>query len=208
MRLVSAQDGAALPPPGRPAPAFGEGEYGRAVYNRTALVLETVARSFGRARFERALGEYARNARFRHPSPDDLFAAFAAVHGQARVDAILKPALLEGAVADAALVSLEATDRRALVHARRQGTLPLDLEIEVTDADGRRVRAVFPGDAKDHVIEVATEARAQRAVLDPERKNLLDRRRSDNVVHADPPIDAFLARLLHTAQTLLVWLGP
>ncbi len=51
------------------------GSYGMRVYGATAVALETLRRSYGEARFDAAMGAYARQQRFAHPGPEDFFRA-------------------------------------------------------------------------------------------------------------------------------------
>src|SRR6185295_16508037 len=55
---------------------------GALVYSRTATILETLARVYGRDRFEAALGEYARRFRFAHPSPTDFTSVIGSALGE------------------------------------------------------------------------------------------------------------------------------
>ena len=56
-----------------PADEFATGfDYGRLVYARTATILETMRRTWGEDKMARALGFYARDYRFGHPTPPDL----------------------------------------------------------------------------------------------------------------------------------------
>ncbi len=60
-------------PVAQPAYAFTTGfAYGSLVYSRTATILETLRRIYGDEPMARALGRYARRARFKHPVPEDL----------------------------------------------------------------------------------------------------------------------------------------
>ena len=57
------------------ADAFATGSaYGALVYSRTAVILETLARVYGKPKMDRALGVYTRRFRFKHPRPNDLIA--------------------------------------------------------------------------------------------------------------------------------------
>jgi len=47
---------------------------GAIVYSRTATVMATMARVYGEERVARALGDYTRRFRFRHPGPSDFMA--------------------------------------------------------------------------------------------------------------------------------------
>jgi hypothetical protein len=76
-----------------PANEYRYATLGRAVYMRPAVVFEAVAERFGRGKLEAALARYAREQRFRHPVPEDLFAAFDATFGAGFAQQVLKPAL-------------------------------------------------------------------------------------------------------------------
>jgi len=95
--------------PGDPAPlsaarSFSRGaSYGRSVYGRSALTLESVARTWGRDRLHQALGRYARRHRFGHPEPADLFESFDAIYGPGFSARVLEPSLAEGALAELSL---------------------------------------------------------------------------------------------------------
>ena len=82
-------------PVAQPADAFESGaNYARLVYSRTASVVETLARVYGRELVDRALGRYARSFRFAHPGPEDLVRAIADVVGQ-RAASTLRTALFD-----------------------------------------------------------------------------------------------------------------
>jgi hypothetical protein len=79
----------------QPANAFTSGaNYGRLVYARTASIVETIARVYGRESTLHALGRYARKFRFAHPGPDQLLATFGEVLGP-RVERTMRAALFE-----------------------------------------------------------------------------------------------------------------
>jgi hypothetical protein len=76
-------------PVAQPANAFTSGaNYGRLVYARTASLLETMARVYGREAVLRALGRYARRFRFAHPGPPELLSVFGEVLGARAADTI------------------------------------------------------------------------------------------------------------------------
>jgi hypothetical protein len=82
-------------PVAQPANAFTSGaNYGRLVYERTAAIVETMARVYGREEVLRALGLYTRRYRFAHPGPDQLLAVFGEVLG-ARAADTMRRALFE-----------------------------------------------------------------------------------------------------------------
>ena len=58
----------------QPSYKFASGRsYGGRVYGATAMVLQTLRRTYG-ARFDTAMGVWARKYRFQHPKPEDFFA--------------------------------------------------------------------------------------------------------------------------------------
>jgi hypothetical protein len=72
---------------------YRRSELSHAVYLRPALVLEAVARTWGRPRAYAALGRYARENRFEHPGPSRLAAAFDAAYWPGFFAAVVEPAL-------------------------------------------------------------------------------------------------------------------
>jgi hypothetical protein len=205
--------GRTTPAPGQPAYAFDDTSYGRSVYLRTALVLETTRRTFGAARFDRALGHYARAQRFRHPVPADLFASFDAVFGAGFSSRTLEPALLRGETADAHLVRLESVaDDRGQFHteveAERTGALALPLSLALHAESGRVRRLAWPPGAPRFRASFRAPERYTAAVLDPDRHNLLDADALDGTLATRPaPPRAFFARVLAALQAVLAMAG-
>ncbi len=192
-------------PPGRPANAFHRG-YGRSVYARTTAILETVSRTWGRARFVRALGEYARRHRFSHPVPDDLFASFDAAYWPGFSSAVLRPAMLDGAIA---AVRVQRLDEEAVV-VERLGGLPIPTAIELHHDGGEISRVSFPQRDVRYSRPVADPAGTITGVeVDPDHHGLLDPDRADDFARVGPaPADPWFARLLTFAQFVLSVAGP
>jgi hypothetical protein len=191
---------------GKPAPEFTSFQnLGALVYARTALLLETVARVFGRERLDRALRAYAERFRFRHPEPDDLFAAIGEHVGpQAR--AVLEQGLLErGRVNYRVHEILSARNRapagyferpsgrerviatpeppagyRSRVTVYRQGSLEIPVDVLLIAEDGSRRSERWDGRGPHHVFEYAGPSPLVRAVIDPNQKILVDDRLFDN----------------------------
>ncbi len=107
-------------PVAQAANAFSSGaNYQRLVYARTAAVLETLARVYGRDAVGHALGVYARRYRFAHPTPDDWLAVFHETMGPHVADLLRSRALRGG------LGGLRGRRRvDALVRARGRGVRP------------------------------------------------------------------------------------
>ncbi len=204
LRRGFALQGLPTPPPGRSAHAFKGHAYGRSVYGRTSVVLETVARTWGRHRFRRALGTYARRGRFRHPTPEDLFAAFDAEYGPWMSRRVLRPALMDGTLASLRIGRPRVAAGRTRVQAERLDGLPIPSVVELRGPTGRR-RIPWPGDVR--ILQVDEEGQWDTAQIDPDRHNLTDPDRRDDArsLHPRPPP---FARLLALAQALLGALGP
>ncbi len=157
-------------------PAFefpSGGHYGALVYARTAAIFETVDRVYGRDAGARAIGRYARRARFRHPTPEDLLASYEEVLGP-DVRAMLDEALFHKGWVDFRVESIH-TPRVApalgifdrdgkretvkpseapagaggeydgFVLVSRQGTLVLPVDVELTLKDGTTRRIHWDG---------------------------------------------------------------
>ena len=77
------------------APRYRARQLAASVYLRPALVFESIARGWGRARMLGALGDFARSQRFAHPGPEQLFATFDRHYWRGFSASVLRP-LLEG----------------------------------------------------------------------------------------------------------------
>ena len=221
MRIAALR--APLPgPPGRSADEFHSADdYGRSVYARTCVVIETLGRTHGKRRIERALGRYARSQRFAHPDPADLYGAFDAELGTGFSARLLAPALMEGRVADLLVESVatapEAGGHRNRVQLRRRPgrnqtpALALDSSVALTYSDGTQRRIPWPAAEGDLVIDEVAATPLWAAEVDPDRQNLLDPSRLDNARLADGarrPHRSLTAWALYLAQVGLELLGP
>lgn len=201
LRRGFALRGKQTPPPGRPAHAFRGSAYGRSVYGRTSTVLETVARTWGRSRFYRALGSYARSQRFGHPTPEDLFRAFDAEYGSWMSRRILRPALMDGAVGSHRVLRFEPGDTTRVV-VQREG-LPLPSQVALRRG-GEVRRFAWPTERARMELEV--EGRWDEVEVDPDQHNLTDPERRDDARGARPRSP--FARFLSLVQWLLGAVGP
>jgi Peptidase family M1 domain len=80
------------------ADKYSERSLGAAIYARPALVLARIAELVGRPQLTAAVSRYARAQRFRHPAPEQLFAAFDATLGPEYGSRGLRKALDAGTV--------------------------------------------------------------------------------------------------------------
>jgi hypothetical protein len=192
------------------AGAFATGSaYGSLVYSRTAAILETLARAFGRERMDRALATYTRRYRFRHPTPADLIETIRTEIGPAAGEA-LRVALFEKGWVDFAITQTSshpsrppagvfdrdgkretvATDSAARTKTPsrfdgyalvvRRGTLALPVEIELVAEDGSRTRVPWDGAAESFRVPYSGSSPLRAAVVDPGEWILLDQHPENN----------------------------
>lgn len=207
LRAYAIRDRDDTPPPGRPAYDYEGRQYGRSVYAWTALVLETVGRTWGVPRVRRALGRYARAHRFGHPTPEDLFAAFDDEYWPGFSAAVLRPALMQGVRADVRLTRLEATADGWVIEGERRQALPVPTWVELTRPSGVVSRLPWPADSARFAHVDAEPVVAAR--VDPDAALLLDESDLDDARRLEPaPPRALFARLLFVAQQLFGALGP
>ncbi len=206
IRRAVALSGDTVPPPATAAYGFPDGGYGRTIYFRTSSVLETVARTWGRARIWRALGRYANDHKFKHPVPDDLFRAFDAEYGSWMSRRILRPALFENATAEHALDLPVLGAGRTRVTGTRTGGLRLPTRVRLRGSSGEHeVR----WDGHQDALVVDVEGTYEIAEADPYRRNMLDPdRRNDAVALPEARDDVGVGPFVAWFQTLIAWLGP
>ena len=222
----------------QPAYAFQTaGDYGALVYGRTAAVMETLRRVYGDAQVSLALGRYARRQRFKHPVPEDLFAAFEEVLGVA-VAKTLRTALFDKGWVDYAVTGIfdeQVTDRAGVydtggkretikatpsadgrhegwVLVTRRGTLAFPIDIELTYADDSTERRRWEGDGESTRISVEHRVALRGVVIDPDHRVLIDQNLLNN--HATAPGQSgggaprALERSLYWAQLLVQAVAP
>lgn len=221
------------------AGAFSTGAaYGALIYSRTATVLETLARTYGKEKMDRAMGVYARRFRFRHPVPDDFLGVIREeLGGEAASN--LRLALFDKGWVDYAITQVGSHPSRGAagvfdrggeretitrdqtlrpgqhdgyVLVVRRGTLRLPVDIELTRADGTRERVTWDGQSESHRVPYSGTSPLVAAALDPDDKLLIDAR-SDNdfVTVAGRPRQGaprVFERATFWAQVLLGALAP
>jgi hypothetical protein len=204
LQFVEAEGAVHDEPVAQAASAFTTGgNYGRLVYARTASVLETFARVYGRDAVARALGLYAHRFRFRHPGPEDFLSAFAEVLGE-RPAATLRAALfdrgwvdftVENVTSERAHTAAGVFDRpgprrtetrgdqagwQGSVLVRRRGTLTFPVEVELIASDGARHREHWEGDGESLRIPWHGAAPLIAAVVDPDDRVAIDANLENN----------------------------
>ena len=147
----------------QPSYKFATGRsYGGRVYGATAMVLQTLRRTYGPP-FDTAMGVYARRFRFQHPRPDDFFRVLAEQVGP-ECELAARIALTTSFSYDVYVESiaaekdkgpigwfdakdgrkkLESNDAGGWTNAAwigRRGMLDIPVDVELRFADGKRVR--------------------------------------------------------------------
>jgi Peptidase family M1 domain len=183
----------------KPASQFSTGgAYGRLVYARTATIVETAARVYGRALVEQGMRDYALRFRFRHPTAKDWLSVMGE-HLGAAAQGNLEKAFFSRSTVDYAV--LRTVSGQSGSHAglfdnesgtREEKTSKKDAAVLTRVVVTRRGELVFPVDVRaqfedgseqhqgwDAQTEVATltfasNAKLRQATMDPEHKVLLD----------------------------------
>lgn len=192
-------------PVARHAGDFATGAaYGALVYSRTAAILETVARSWGKAKMDHAMGVYTRRYRFKHPTPEDFLRVIAAEIDPAAADA-MRTAFFDKGFIDYAVTQASShvarppaglydrAGKRETVTADgagssayegsvlvlRRGNLVIPTEIELVAADGSRSRQPIDGAAETRVFYRGSSP-LRAAVVDPDHRVVIDQDPSNN----------------------------
>jgi hypothetical protein len=209
-------------------------DYSRLVYERTAAILETFRRVYGKRAVSRALGSYTRRFRFGHPGPEDFFASFEAELG-ARPAATLRAALFDKGWVDYEVQGIfskkseapggifdRAGKRETLapkpapeggyegwVLVERRGTLTFPVDVELTLEDGTTQRIRWNGDEASR-IPYAGKTALSAAVIDPDHTVLLDDDPTNNHAAAEPRPHSprVMERVTYWAELLLSAFAP
>lgn len=212
--------------------------YGALVYSRTAVLLETIARTYGKPKMDRALGVYARRFRFKHPTPSDLIATVREEIGPGAAEN-LRAGLFDKGWVDFAITQMSSHPSRApagmfdrdgrretiapdktlapnrydgWVLVVRRGTLRFPVEIELVAKDGSRTRVKWDGEQESYRIPYSGPTPLRAALVDPDNRIVIDDRPANNfsVVPGHPSEGAprVLERATFWAAMLLGGLGP
>jgi hypothetical protein len=224
---VFSRRGAAPPfdePIFQPAHDFAHGRaYGARVYGGTATVLVTLRRVYGEARFDTAMGIWARRHRFGHPTAADFFALLDETLG-ADAGAVARAALERPSGYDV-YVERIVSERSKLgpghanaVWIGRRGLLDFPVDVELRFAGGARERRVVRfGVAGETSKETWARVDADgpsplvAAIVDPDWKLPIDRNRLDDFAstpagRGGAPVTR--ERAVAWIQTLVRGLGP
>jgi len=203
---------------------------GAIVYSRTATLLSTLERVYGKPLLDQALADYAARARFRHPEPADFIEAVRGGLGDAAarnlsralfergsVDYLVRD--VQSAASDPhAGVFDDGTGRRTVPRnevrppARwvgravvlRHGTLELPVQIELQFEDGSRQRRDWNGEGTRYIVSCEGPSPLVGVVVDPERRVLLDDDLTNNAAASlAQGAPRSLERLMYALQLLL-----
>ncbi len=167
-------------------------------YNKTALWLSTLERTLGWDSLRNILSAFFQRWKFRHPGPEDFFAAANEVSGR-DLSGFFSQVFYKAAVFDYAVESVASDEitthgyrdgqdgpalapkgpsgekhylTRVVVRRLEDGTLPVDVVLKFEN--GEEVRDTWDGQYLWKLYQVEKPAKLVYAVVDPERKLLLD----------------------------------
>jgi len=208
---------------------------GALVYSRTATVLSTLARVYGRERFNHALGVYTRKFRFQHPTKADFLNV---IQGEldGRAVTALTLALSERATVDYLVREIsnapvsapagvfdgpggreqkkpeaphEAAEYTSRVVVYRHGTLELPVDIELRFEDGTKQLRHWDGNGFTFNVDNVGPSKLASVYVDPEQRVLLDDDRSNNwLTTKSNSTPRVRERALYAAQVMLGAFGP
>jgi hypothetical protein len=188
-------------------------DLGSIVYQRTALLFQTLANVYGEAQVAEGLRRYAVCQRFGHPTPDDLLAALAETLPPAALDNA-RAALFDGHGVNYLLSQLESAPAEgglveSRVRVQRQGELQFPVTIALRSAAGEQRTEDWDGAGPFHDFIVRGPSPIVSALVDPEVRVLLDDNLLDNAASAEPSVPlAPYERSLAALQWLGGLLGP
>lgn len=175
------------------APAFESGySYGRLVYARTALVLETLDRVY-EGGMRRALGRYARAYRFAHPDPKALIETVEETMGAEAAKA-LETCLYERGWIDLAIEDLSCAGGTCALVVTRRGSVVLPVTVRWLYADGTSTQTRWDGRDEQATLELETTKPVSAALLDPLHAVLLDEDLANNAISRRPAPGAWRTR--------------
>jgi hypothetical protein len=206
-------------PIAQPAARFASFDsIGALVYARTAIALETIGNVWGHSALDRAFASYTQNERFGHPGPKSFLEE---VRRQVGPDAhaALRAALFDKGWVDYELAELdcvaprqqstEQKERSCRALVRRKGSLRFPVDIDLIFEGGRTERRRWAGDDDWTTIDVTGQEEVIAAIVDPERRILLDETFANNALRKRSEFGhRTLERLGYAAALGLGLVGP
>jgi hypothetical protein len=207
---------------------------GALVYSRTATLLETIARVWGRQRLDRALFEYAERHRFSTPEPADLLSAVRefvtpeaatflelGLFRRGTVDYVVRE--VENATQTPPAGYFERGSGRekvlptpgsqneyiSRVTVYRHGSLEVPVEVLLIAANGQRTLEHWDGRGAFHIFERRGASPLAYAVVDPDYRIVIDDNLFNNrAARSDAVLPRVHERLAYAAALLLGGVGP
>jgi hypothetical protein len=201
-----------------PSRAFYRG-YSNLVYNKTALVLETLQNHVGAARMREIMRTYVERQRFRHPTRADFLGVVSELTGRTH-DELLRQLIETTATADYAVEQVESRQDpgptgftpqkqpgdplvwtapselesasaawRSTYVVRQLGELVAPVEVEARFEDGTTERNTWDGAGGHASFAHETPSKLVAVVVDPERRFAIDLDVNNNGWSAEPADD-------------------
>ena len=166
--------------------------YGRLVYARAALVLETLDRVYEGA-LRRALGRYARRYRFEHPTPEHLLEVVRDTIGD-DAERALRTCLFDRGWIDVAVNDLACSGGSCTLVVTRRGNVQLPIEVAWMHLDGTETITIWDGKAQQTALTLETSEPVVGAILDPRHKVMLDEDFANNAIRRGDRPNAWRTR--------------
>jgi hypothetical protein len=202
--------------PAREFPSFQS--LAREVYCRTPLILETLARTWGRKAVDSALAHYARLGRGGHPVPEDLYQALAAYLGAEHTATIRElfenPGQFNLGIDSLSTRPVGGGELESTLAIHRRGGPALPFEIDVHFAGGGMIRLSEDGEPERITLPFRHRQPIVSVVLDPEERLVLDDNSGDDRFdprtggRPDTKPDSALAALALALDIASLGLGP
>ncbi len=195
--------------PATPSYRYWPGTGGRITYNKTALWLHTLERHLGWPTLRQVLATFFDRWKFRHPGPDDVFAALNDVAGRdltwfinqvhrssnvfdyGIAELTSEPAIGRGYFETSDSPGFQAQTEtqgqfRTTVVVRRYGEATFPVDVLVIFADGEEQRESWDGVARWKMYTFEGQSQAVQAHVDPDRVLLLDVDYTNNSKSLEP----------------------
>jgi hypothetical protein len=189
-----------------PSYRYWPGSGGGISYAKTALWLNTLERHLGWATLQRGMAAYFERWKFRHPKPDDFFAAINEASGEDLTwffnEAHRSSNAFDYGVQEFTSEQVGPTYRTVVV-ARRFGEAFFPVDVVTTFRNGERVTEQWDGRDRRAVYVYDRPAQAISAEIDPARVLLLDVNYTNNSRTLEPRGDE---ASLKWALRWMVWM--
>jgi hypothetical protein len=191
---------------------------GAHVYNRTATILDTAGRVYGRSKLDTALGRYARYYRYRHPGPEHLFGALEETLGRSASDN-LRRAVFERGTVDYLMRQVQSVQDAergeaakpwlSRVVVARHGELVFPVKVRLFFEDGSSVDKPYSGRTPSQALTHTGSSKLTGATIDPDRHVRLDSNLLNNSLREDgDQAPRVWERCLYYLQLLFSVFGP